>query len=130
MKVTNYELLNRFQMEANKFWVYGILASIFVSIYQLSASFLRTHPENAATKTGAQTGADQRQRNSSQTSSYRPVLRQEVVRQLIIDCCDFVVAGTAARWVSGDDVQVGVAYTVSTILSGSRLWQAIHDKGN
>ena len=45
--------------------------------------------------------------------------------QLVIDCCDLLIPGSAVGWLPVGLLVVGTATSISSILAGQRIWMKV-----
>lgn len=125
MGVTSYSWAPAMQHEANKYWLYAIVSSIFVSLHQLL--FTRAIRERAH-------GTEPKAKDDEKTSTATPVQNAEnaasskIYRQLVIDCADVIIPAVGVGWIPMDEMYVGVAGTISTLVAGQELWEGVQSK--
>jgi len=121
MGLTDYTWGHILQTQANKCWFYAISASVILSLYSLStfAGSIQGTPtsDDQATKVDKN-----KQRDTATTKNSTGNLRSETYQQLLIDCADLLIPGTALNWVPVDLVVLGVATMLSSVLAGQQLW--------
>lgn len=138
MNVTSYEWATRLAFEANKCWVYAIGFSILVSLYQL---LLRNTTPQPTTSTEKSTIGNANEKASPATGNEKPakpakqpktniepattIQYSEIFRQLVIDSCDLVIAGSSVGWIPADEIQVGTAYIISSTIAGQKIWSRL-----
>lgn len=100
-------------IEANKFWFYAIAASIARTIYTLF-----TQPSSKPKRTHA------KKKSISEKDIPGPPRTSDVVllRKLVVDCLDLVLPASFIGWLKIEDVKVGAAMTLSTLLAWPDLW--------
>ncbi|KAF2426164.1 hypothetical protein EJ08DRAFT_736495 [Tothia fuscella] len=119
-------------IESNKFWFYGLVTSIILSLYHLwLSSSLFDIPEKSSTteEVEIKTGVKKSKMDIvDEKSAARPVARRpptntsQIWKQLIIDGCDLFIPGSVVGWIPADAVTVGVAMAVSSFLAGRDIW--------
>jgi hypothetical protein len=125
MGVTKFEWGPRLELEANKFWFYSIAFSILVSLYTLVQAFFT--PKNTAPATEKTSPEIKTEASSSEAN---PTVQKEVSyvalsKQLVVDGCDLLIAGSSVDWIIADDVTVGTAYIISSALAGRDIWNRV-----
>ena len=127
MGVTNYDWGPAVQHEANKCWLYAIVSSIFVSVYQLcfsTATPIPTEVQDTKTKTKP----DEKGPASAPAHSARNTARSKIYKQLAIDCADVIIPAVGVGWLDWDEVYVGVAGSISSILAGQEVWSSVQSQ--
>jgi hypothetical protein len=125
MGVTKFEWGPRLELEANKFWFYSIAFSILVSLYTLIQAFFVPKSTSAATeKTSPEINKE------ASSSEANPTVQKEVSyvalsKQLVVDSCDLLIAGSSIDWILANDVTVGTAYIISSTLAGRDIWNRV-----
>lgn len=128
MRVTNYEWGPRVQQEANKCWLYSILASIALSLYQLLQLVLHSPVQE---KVKEKTKPGENENPSSATVAMRSSSggTSKIYVQIVIDCCDVLIPIAALNWASLDAFIVGTAGSISSILAGQQIWRRVQSGG-
>lgn len=127
MQLTNTAWGPQIQKEALKFWFYGIVASILISIYDLSLAQWRsvqtisTNEEKQAIDK-AVASKDEKKSPSSPSSTDHIM---KIYKQLVIDGCDLLIPGSAVGWIGADTVLVGIASCISTVIAGRDIWTRV-----
>ncbi|KEQ78863.1 hypothetical protein M438DRAFT_369928 [Aureobasidium pullulans EXF-150] len=44
---------------------------------------------------------------------------------LVLDCCDILIPGSAVGWIPVDSVTVGIASSISSIIAGQQIWARV-----
>lgn len=121
MGVTNYSWAAGVQREADKYWLYAIAASILVSVHQL---LLTNNPQQAQSNfTG-----DEKDPSAGASSNREATAVAKTLSQLAIDCADIVIPAVGLGWVPLDEVYVGAAGTISTLIAGYELWIGVQSR--
>lgn len=100
--------------EANKFWFYAISLSILGAVWELlfgTAQETKAQPNGSAKKSGPEKENPQKQVASS-----------TLLKGIVINSCDLVLPGIFLGWIPVDDLQVGSAMIVSTLLASQGIW--------
>ncbi|EME78474.1 uncharacterized protein MYCFIDRAFT_36825 [Pseudocercospora fijiensis CIRAD86] len=104
------------QREANKAWFYALVLSIILGLWQIASRIL-----SATAKAPTQIDETPEQKPAVVT----PAIDSRVYTQLIIDCCDLFIPGSAVGWIPVGLVFVGSASTVSSLLAGRQIWNRL-----
>ena len=127
MGITNYSWGPELQNEALKCWFYGIAWSIVLSLYQLTGLHA-TSPASTSLaskkpieKRAKQTAA---KKKSSLTSADR-AFRSRIYTQLVIDCCDIFIPGSAVGWIPVYQVFAGTCQTISSAVAAKQVWDRV-----
>lgn len=127
MRATDYAWGHTLQLEANRCWFWAICASILICCYQL----LQTPGESRATtgtpKDTSTTTEGEKLPDTRQTERSEEIHYMSICRQLLIDGCDLIIAGSSVGWVSADEVRVGTAYMISSAVAGQQLWERVQN---
>ncbi len=131
MGATNTAWGPRLQLESNKFWFYGIAASILLSLCELlipspsSKSAVRK-PEKDTTL--RQNKTSKASRDNKQEPGKKALERRdgEIYKQLIIDICDISIPGSFVGWIQASQVTVGIAMSISSALAARDIWNKLH----
>lgn len=121
MGVTNYSWGSVVQREADKYWLYAIVASIFVSLHQLLLT------PNTAPAQSKFTG-DEKDPSAGTASNREATPKLKTLSQLAIDCADVIIPTAGLGWIFLDDFYVGVAGTTSTLIAGVELWTGVQSR--
>lgn len=123
--MTNYEWGSRVQTEANKCWFYAIAASILLSLYQLM-TLSSIQPAASAGKESEKTPeVDKKESKSMELEGTQQAARRKIYSQLVIDCADIIIPAAGVGWIQADELTVGVAGTISTIVAGQSIWARV-----
>ena len=122
MRATNYTWGPVLVLEANKFWFYAISCSLLISILQLLN--ISTQVSNSVDEANG-TSSNRWTEKEPIEQQAEPSLYSPIFRQLIIDGCDLVIAGSTVGWIEADAVQVGLAYVVSSSVAGQQIWNRV-----
>lgn len=128
MGATDYAWGPTLVLEANKCWFYSISISILIGIYQLFASL--TASSAAVSEQNSTTKDVSNEKTTTDESTIHSTTNQDTFRQLIVDACDLVIAGSSVGWVAADEKQVGMAYLISTSIAGKQLWDRVQSTGS
>lgn len=116
MGVTAYPWASALQVEANKFWFYGISFSILLCLYQISYSPTPKPPQPVK----------QDDKKPGQDGAVVPTaVRSSLLPQLTVDCLDILAPGAALGWIPASPLVVGLAYTVSSAIAARPIWQRV-----
>ena len=127
MRVTNYEWGPAVQNEANKCWLYSILASILLSSYRL-LQLRFTTPVAEGGKVGTPQVKEEEKKDALPVQNANSDAYSRLLLQLTIDCADVIIPAVAIGWVSLDQLYVGVGGTVSSAVAGQQLWLKVQSK--
>lgn len=100
------------EYEASRFWLLSIAASIMVSLCQL----LFTPPLRPGSK------------DNEKIMTEPSIPSAKIYRQLIVDCADIVIPAAGIGWIDLDEVYIGLAGTLSTVIAGQQLWARIQSR--
>lgn len=136
------------QREALKFWFYSISVSILLSLYRLAtleANDQRTEQSKSSQisekpSPTVQTRSKKSKTHQADSNNNDPVVsekasstiasqksqRRKIYKQLLTDCCDFVIPISAVNWVQSDPIVVGLAGAASSILVGWDVWTSVN----
>lgn len=154
MHVTDTRWGSTLQIEASKFWLYAIVVSIMLSIYDLlNPCIPTTSPPSSNGISAARTGSLDKDTSSNsakadstsdlttlpsptikcprtldESPTRNPVERKNLYKQLTIDLCDLTIPGAAIGWIPIDSVSVGLAMAVSSLLAGQDLWSNVQSR--
>lgn len=97
-------------VEANKFWFYSICASIAGNLSALKSlrAALQVRPTGKSEEEAAE---------RSYITTAAPFLRRTIV-----SACDLTLPGSFLGWIILDDLHVGIAMMVSTLLVWEDVW--------
>lgn len=99
--------------EANKFWFYAISLSILGAVWELLFSPVpETKQQNGSAKKSGSEKAKPPKKTPSST----------LLKGVVIDACDLLLPGFFLGWIPVDDLQVGSAMIVSTLLASQDIW--------
>lgn len=121
MGATNYSWGPAMQREADKYWLYAIIASIFVSLHQLLLTTSSSQAQSKAT-------GDEKDPSAGSASNREATPTIKTLSQLAIDCADVIIPTAGLGWVPLDDFYVGIAGTVSTLIAGVELWAGVQSR--
>ncbi|CZT25045.1 uncharacterized protein RCC_10773 [Ramularia collo-cygni] len=123
MGITKFDWGPKVQHEANKCWVYSLIASILLSMVELLWDNVRTADASSVGKD------EKKSRTETSSQEKQPsTARSKLYIQLMIDSCDILIPGSAVGWSPSAlavPLVVGVASTISTTLAGSQIWQRV-----
>jgi len=109
--------------ESAKFWFYGIVTSVLLSLYQV---FFIVTPTRTAEKVVSSTTDEKA--SSTKTS---PVPAQadtrstEIYRQLLIDGCDLFIPGSTVGWTPSEPLTIGIFMSISSALAMGSMWPKV-----
>lgn len=69
--------------------------------------------------------AEKKKENLQQEQQARQKNMSQTHQQLIIDFADLVIPGAAVGWIPVGPIVVGMASTVSTVLTGRQIWKRV-----
>lgn len=69
--------------------------------------------------------AEKKKKINPQQEQAQQKKKAETHQQLIIDFADLVIPGAAVGWIPVGPIVVGMASTVSTILTGRQIWKRV-----
>lgn len=95
MKITHSAFLTSLQHHALQIWFFAISVSFLLTCYEL-LSF----PTSSATK-------------------------PQLYTNIIIDCCDILIPGSAVNWIPVSSVTVGIASSISSLIVGKQIWERV-----
>jgi hypothetical protein len=129
--VTTYPWARSLEIEANKFWVYGLGASILLSLVDLftlpgSTVATKDKAEQYDEKAG-KNKTTSKSKSNAKTNTSVPASpgSQKILKQLTIDICDLSVPGTLVGWISLDKAYVGAAMFISSVLAATDIWRSV-----
>lgn len=129
MGVTAFEWGPRVQLEANKCWFYSLTASILLSLVELMWLHILNTSPSTSSREEKDRGFDKPKTGISPTKEMRPTTaRSKIYVQLVIDCCDLLLPGSAVGWsptALASPLVVGTASTISTTVSGRQIWRRV-----
>jgi hypothetical protein len=121
-------------MEANKFWVYGLCASITSTIIKLSfpnGGGGGAPKEKAVTpkKSGGRGGAKSQKQQSEKPGAGAgaadpPPPTQSLLRKLALDCCDMTLPTSFLGWLEIGNAKLGSIMVISSLLMWPDFWEA------
>lgn len=126
MGVTAFEWGPRVQLEANKCWFYSLTASILLSIVQLLWYNLQTI--GSVRHEREKKGQGKGKFKADSAEKHRAIDQSRIYQQLVIDCCDLTLPGSAIGWspsALASPLVVGIASTISTTVSGRQIWRRV-----
>ncbi|KAF7196688.1 hypothetical protein HII31_02058 [Pseudocercospora fuligena] len=132
--VSSSEWAPKLQGEANKSWFYALVLSIVLGLWQIMFhrfSGISVGPDTAAA--AAESTGDKERKESGEKLKQRvprPMIDSRVYTQLIIDCCDLFIPGSAIGWIPADLVFVGTVSTVSSLLAGQQIWNRVQQRAS
>ncbi|KAG9944959.1 hypothetical protein KCU85_g7605, partial [Aureobasidium melanogenum] len=56
--------------------------------------------------------------------------KPQLYTNLIIDCCDILIPGSAVNWIPVSSVTVGVASSISSLIVGKQIWERVQTEAN
>jgi hypothetical protein len=56
-------------------------------------------------------------------SSHTP--KKQLYTNLVVDCCDILIPGSAVNWIPVSSVTVGIASSISSIIVGQQIWSRV-----
>jgi hypothetical protein len=56
-------------------------------------------------------------------SSHTP--KKQLYTNLVVDCCDILIPGSAVNWIPVSSVTVGIASSISSIIIGQQIWSRV-----
>lgn len=121
MNITVYELAQTMQREALKFWLYAIVSSILLSICQLWGGVPQ---QSRRKKTRSKKDSDEKKQSLPVQNAVQAAYSKIYV-QLVIDCADVLIPGAQLEWLPLDELFVGIAGTLSTVLAGQDVWDRV-----
>lgn len=121
MGITNNSWTPAVQREADKYWLYAIVASILVSLHQLLFT-------TGLQKTQTKFTGDEKDPSAGAVSDRENTARLKTLAQLAIDCADVIIPTAGLGWMPLDDVYVGAAGTISTLIAGYELWIGVQSR--
>lgn len=95
MNITSSPVLVSLQHHALQVWFFAISVSFVLTCYELLC-----FSTSSATKT-------------------------QLYTNLIIDCCDILIPGSAVNWIPVSLVTVGVASSISSLIVGKQIWERV-----
>lgn len=131
MGVTAYAWGPKVQLEANKCWFYSISVSIVLCFYNWLM-----HPAPVK-ETTAQNDKKTSEKNNETVDAVKgtsgdPVKSwgtdPKIRTQLAIDFSDLIVPGAAVGWIPVGPIIVGVASTISTVITGRQIWNRVQQR--
>ncbi|KAI5363057.1 Putative peroxisomal biogenesis factor 11 [Septoria linicola] len=129
--VTTYEWGPKVQMEANKCWFYSISVSIVLCLYNwlMPPASTKKNTAQGEEKTNEKKGKKANVVESTIAPSSRSWSLDPAIRtQLVIDISDLIVPGAAVGWIPVGPIVVGVASTISTLITGRQIWNRVQQK--
>ena len=51
--------------------------------------------------------------------------RRKIYAQLLIDCADIIIPSAAVGWIQADELIVGIAGMISTVVAGQAIWARV-----
>lgn len=104
-------------VEANKFWFYAICASIARTLYTLL-----TKPSSKPKRTNGKKKASAEKVVVAVAPGQSDLA---LLRKLVVDCLDLVLPASFIGWIPLQDVTIGGAMIVSTLLTWPDMWAKI-----
>ncbi|KAG9823101.1 hypothetical protein KCU98_g16768, partial [Aureobasidium melanogenum] len=95
MNITNSSFLVSLQHHALQIWFFAISVSFVLTSYELLCF--------------------------STSSATKP----QLYTNLVIDCCDILIPGSAVNWIPVSSVAVGVASSISSLIVGKQIWERV-----
>lgn len=131
MGITTYTWGPEIQQQANRCWVYGLVASIMLSLYILSLQ--RRGITREKTRKASKADVNGKEKPKLNDNPSATVVKDEsntaqtaqLYEQLIIDACDLLTPGTALGWIKADLAIVGAAMTLSSFLGAQQIWRKL-----
>jgi hypothetical protein len=56
-------------------------------------------------------------------SSHTP--KKQLYTNLVVDCCDILIPGSAVNWIPVSSVTVGIASSISSMIVGQQIWSRV-----
>ncbi len=122
MGITTFDWAPAIYREAIKFWFYAIFASIWLSIYQIFSGVSTT---NQTPQKALRADDDSHEKEHMPVQNAVADARSKIYIQLMIDCADLLVPGALLGWMPIDELYVGMAGTLSTVLAGRDIWNRL-----
>jgi hypothetical protein len=95
MNITHSPFLVSLQHHALQIWFFAISVSFLLTCYE----FL-TFSTSSATK-------------------------PQLYTNLVIDCCDILIPGSAVNWIPASPLTVGIASSISSLIVGKQIWERV-----
>ena len=136
MGMTSYDWATQLQHEALKCWFYGISFSIVLGYSQLFIFYFYSNKPTSDAKTDEKKGekdektsaekaaADLKQREAELSATW-----EKISVQLVIDCCDIFLPGSAVGWIAVGPVFVGTCQSISSLLAMRQVWRKVNAAG-
>ncbi|KAG9585140.1 hypothetical protein KCU77_g9611, partial [Aureobasidium melanogenum] len=95
MNITHSPFLVSLQHHALQIWFFAISVSFVLTCYELLCF--------------------------STSSATKP----QLYNNIIIDCCDILIPGSAVNWIPVSSVTVGIASSISSVIVGKQIWERV-----
>ena len=122
----------RNMLEANKFWFFSILCSIFTGIfglwqvYRINSDVSVKEVKEAKEKDPSEKSGSEESTESTPKKQYPQIRGYEpVIRRLAIDFCDLTIPGFATGWAKTTPVIVGIGSATSAVLASIDIWDRV-----
>ncbi|KAF2667442.1 hypothetical protein BT63DRAFT_441096 [Microthyrium microscopicum] len=124
---TTYSWGRPLEIEANKFWVYGLGASIILSLVDLATLPSAPVPNKETVQALNEKGDKNKTTvpEKKEISASPGTNSQNLMKQLVIDTCDLATPGTLIGWIQIDRAYVGAAMFVSSLLAATDIWRNV-----
>ena len=111
-------------IESNKFWFYGICLSILSAVVELLFLFSKPATVEEKSANGAKANGSVKERGSKVQAQKQSQTVIPLLNSIVVDGCDLLLPGTFLGWIQADDLSVGAAMVVSTIVASGGIWEA------
>lgn len=134
MKVTNTSWGPGVLRESLKFWFYALVASIFLSLYDLFIIWTAEQPvlekekddtSDISEKDTTKSGASSTSKLPTSSASAVTTRSEELYKKLLIDGCDILIPGSTLGWIPVDSLSVGITGCISTLTSMKDIWSRV-----
>lgn len=127
MSITDYEWSDKLQIEALKFWFYGISVSLLLGYYQLFVSYFFSNTPQPTPTLNEKSTEEELAKVKEETARTAAVqaTRSKILTQLAIDHCDIFLPGSAVGWIPADQAMVGLCQSISSVLAMGSVWEKV-----
>jgi hypothetical protein len=108
-------------VEAMKFWFYSLTFSILLTLVLLYSTMSKS--AGAVDDTG--TSSEKSLKEVDAAAERDSALRWNLLKKLMIDCCDIYIPGGITGWLMASSGTVGVLGMLSTLLASKDIWKRV-----
>ncbi|WPH03777.1 Hypothetical protein R9X50_00666000 [Acrodontium crateriforme] len=138
MGVTTYDWGPQVQLQADRAWLYALIASIWLGLWRLfvagpvvslkEVKVDAKQTQNDEVIDEKKAALDEKKvlyEKAPPKAKVQTVDKAKIYRQLVIDCCDVCIPGSSIGLIPVSPTVVGSAQFISTILAGQVIWNRV-----